>query len=79
MAMSSAQNAAFNTATNGHSPSDVNTLIAGTVLVLIFIFAAWLVSRTLSSIYRGNAKEIDLLWIGIRASALIAITLYVVN
>ena len=41
--------------------------------------AAWLVARTLSSITRGNAKEIDLLWIGIRASALIAIAIYVVN
>ena len=76
--MNATQQAAFNAAT-GHTPGDVNTLIASIVLVLIFIFAAWLVSRTLSSIYRGNAKEIDLLWIGIRASALIAITLYVVN
>jgi len=76
--MNATQQAAFNAAT-GHTPSDVNTLIASIVLVLILIFAAWLVSRTLSSIYRGNAKEIDLLWIGIRASALIAITLYVVN
>lgn len=76
--MNGAQQAAFSAAT-GHTPGDVNTLIASIVLVLIFIFSAWLVSRTLSSIYRGNAKEIDLLWIGIRASALIAITLYVVN
>ena len=76
--MNGAQQAAFNAAT-GHPPGDVNTLIASIVLVLIFVFAAWLVSRTLSSIYRGNAREIDLMWIGIRASALIAITIYVVN
>ena len=76
--MNGAQQAAFSAAT-GHPPGDVNTLIAGIVLVLIFVFAAWLVARTLSSITRGNAKEIDLLWIGIRASALIAIALYVVN
>ena len=76
--MNGAQQAAFSAAT-GHPPDDVNILIASIVLVLIFVFAAWLVSRTLSSIYRGNAREIDLMWIGIRASALIAITIYVVN
>ena len=76
--MNAAQQAAFSAAT-GHPPNYVDTLIASVVLVLIFIFAAWLVSRTLSSIYRGNAREIDLLWIGIRASALIAIAIYVVN
>ena len=56
-----------------------NTLIGSVVLVLVFIFAAWLVTRTLSSLYRGRATELDLLWIGLRASALIAVAIYVVN
>ena len=41
--------------------------------MLVFVFAAWLVTRTLSSLYRGRATELDLLWIGLRASALIAV------
>ena len=57
----------------------VNTLIGSVVLVLVFVFAAWLVTRTLSSLYRGRAAELDLLWIGLRASALIAVAIYVVN
>jgi len=79
MAMSSAQNAAFSAATGGHLPSDVSTLFASILLVLLLIWAAWLIVRTLSSLYRGNAKDMDLIWIGLRASALIAIALWLVN
>jgi integrating conjugative element protein (TIGR03758 family) len=76
--MNAAQQAAF-TAATGHAPGAVNTLIGSLVLVLVFLFAAWLVTRTLSALYRGKAHELDLLWVGIRASALIAIAIYVVN
>lgn len=76
--MNASQQAAFSAAT-GHAPGAVNTLIGSIVLVLVLVFAAWLVTRTLSSLYRGRATELDLLWIGLRASALIAVAIYVVN
>ena len=76
--MNATQQAAF-TAATGHAPGDVNMLIGGIVLVLVFVFSAWLIARTLSSLYHGRATELDLLWIGIRASALIAVAIYVVN
>ena len=78
MAMSGAQNAAFTHAT-GHAPATVGTLISGIVLVLVFIWAAWLIARTLSAVTKDRAKESDLLWVGLRASALIAIALWLVN
>jgi integrating conjugative element protein (TIGR03758 family) len=79
MAMSPAQNAAFSAAAGGHSPADVSTLFASIVLVLLFIWAAWLITRALSALYRRNAKDMDLVWIGLRASALIAIAIWLVN
>lgn len=78
MAMSGAQSAAFTNAT-GHTPATVETLIAGMVLVLVFIWAAWLIARTLSAITKERAKESDLLWVGLRASALMAIAIWLVN
>jgi len=42
--MNAGQSAAFAAAT-GHAPATVGTLIAGMVLVLLFIWAAWLVMR----------------------------------
>lgn len=78
MAMTDAQHAAFLNAA-GHTPAEVNTLIASVVLVLIFVWAAWLIARTLSALYKGRARDMDLLWVGLRASALIAIAIWVVN
>ncbi len=69
---------AFNAATGGHTPGDVSTLLASILLVLLFIWAAWLIARALSALYRGNAKELDLIWIGLRASALITIAMWLV-
>lgn len=79
MAMSSAQNAAFSAAAGGHPPSDVSTLFASILLVLLFIWAAWLIGRAMSSLYRGNAKEMDLVWVGLRASGLIAVAIWLVH
>ncbi len=78
--MSPAQNNAFNAATGGHPPSDVSTLLASILLVLLFIWAAWLITRTLSALYRNNADAggMDLFWVGLRASALIAIGMWLV-
>ena len=76
--MSGAQSAAFANAT-GHAPATVGTLIAGMVLVLVFIWAAWLIARTLSAVTKDRAKESDLLWVGLRASALMAIAIWLVN
>lgn len=77
--MTSAQQAAFAAANGGHSPADVSTLVAGIFLVLVFIWAAWLMTRTLSAIYRGTATEMSLIWVGLRAAALIAIAIWWVN
>ena len=76
--MNAGQSAAFAAAT-GHAPATVGTLIAGMVLVLLFIWAAWLVMRTLSALYKGQAEEPDVLWVGLRVSALIAIAIWLVN
>lgn len=79
MAMTAAQTNAFQAANGGHSPADVHTLVASVLLVLVFIWAAWLMARTLGAIFRGNAKEMDLIWVGLRASALIAIAIWWVH
>jgi integrating conjugative element protein (TIGR03758 family) len=76
--MDAAQNAAFSAAT-GHSAADVNTLLASIVTVLVFIFAAWLMARVMASLRRGNATELDMIWVGLRAAALIAIAIWLVN
>jgi len=78
--MSPGQASAFSAANGGHSPAEVSTLFASILLVLLFIWAAWLVTRALSALYRGHASAegMDLLWVGLRASALIAIGMWLV-
>ncbi len=78
--MSPDQANAFSAANGGHAPGEVATLFASILLVLLFIWAAWLISRALSALYRDNAGAggMDLLWIGLRASALIAIAMWLV-
>ena len=78
-AFAAAKSAAFAAANGGHTPSDVSTLVASMFVVLVLIWAAWLMARTLSALYKGNAREIDLLWVGLRASAVIAIAIWWVN
>ena len=58
---------------------EMSSLVGGMFLVLVFLWAAWLMTRTLGSIYRGNAREMDLLWVGLRASAVMAIAIWWVN
>jgi len=77
--MTGTQQAAFQAANGGHSVAEVSTLVGSVFAVLVYIFTAWLVARALSAFYRGNATERDLLWVGLRSSALIAIALWWVH
>lgn len=77
--MTPAQATAFAAANGGHTPGDVSTLVGSMFVVLVFLWSAWLMARTLSAIFRGNARELDLVWVGLRASALIAIAMWWVH
>ena len=77
--MTPAQNAAFAAANGGHSPSEISTLVGSIFLILVFMWAAWLVARTLAAFMKGNAREMDFVWVGLRVSALITIAIWWVN
>ncbi len=77
--MTPAQSAAFSAANGGWSAANLSILIGSIFVVLVFIWGAWLTVRTISAIYKGNAREIDFVWVGLRASAVIALAMWWVN
>ena len=76
--MTPAQTSVFSAAT-GHTPSGVSTMIASILTVLLFMWATWIVIRVLSAMQKGDSRQIDLLWAGLRSSALIWVALYIVQ
>ncbi len=76
--MTPAQNTAFQGAT-GHTATGVGDIVSSILVVLLFIWAAWLVVQVLGSLRRNEAIELDLLFVSLRASALIWIALYLVQ
>jgi len=80
MSMTAAQQQAFTNAT-GHAASDVSTIIASILTVLLFLWAAWLILRVLASMREvgTDTGTGDLIRVGLRASALIWIALYIVQ
>jgi len=72
------QQAAFQGAT-GHAASTVGGIVSSILTVLLFTWAAWLVVQVLGSLRKGAARDLDLLFVALRASALIWIALYLVR
>jgi len=76
--VTAAQEAAFLGAT-GHPPAGFGNIVSSILVVLLFIWAAWLVAQVMGSRLQGRARDIDLLSVALRASALIWIALYIVQ
>ncbi len=78
--MTAAQQQAFTRAT-GHAAGDVSTIIASILTVLLFMWATWLILRVLASLRETDSNTVtgDLIRVGLRASALIWIALYIVQ
>ncbi|MEW8015101.1 MAG: DUF3262 family protein [Candidatus Sedimenticola endophacoides] len=74
--MNAQQLLSFQAAT-GHTAGTVSLLIASILMVLIFIWAAWIVRQSLSSLQRSEAAMTDLLFAGLRVAALIWIGMYI--
>ena len=79
MAMSAAQEAAYNAAMGGATVTTTQTLFASILGVIVFMFAAWLMYRSINAMARSRATAMDMVFVGLRASFLIAIVILLIQ
>jgi len=78
MAMSSAQQTAFQTAV-GYTPSATATTVAGIIAVAFLLWASWIVLFRMKQWQKGTSDLNDLVWGAVRVAGLLLLVFWFVR